>query len=649
MVRRCCWPVPLLVLAMVGCATARTCQTPDCVFVESRGLTRLNTFIWVPETTASFTLGVFDQTEDGPVGKPSVFSLRGPDGKEVRKLTAGQSQAWADYRIDAAGRPGAWQLSVAGPTPAEGQRAARNHFMVRTDGEVDLYLLPGAAPRYSSVTAPKFGGPTTHQFTVQVPALPSFRLVCTRPGTGDQNTVTLTAPAGVTATQEWSGMARGGTMSLVTRGPALAGLWTLNVATVTGTYGLGTANDLRLFCGAEPPLMPLPKLVTLTASTAGKPCAARYTLTSPQTATEGLTVYGNAFGAPAGLLPGLTYQVTASHGFEYDRATAEATADQAAVQMTLQQVLPRPAGWYCGDSHTHSIYSDGSDTPTQMAHTSLAEGLNWQVATDHGQGTSLPAIEALHAEIAPFAEAGPDAFIVIPGQEYSLRDYHANVLGGRFLYPVDQPLQAMLDAAYGSSTPEQPVVAVLNHPTWDGTPKAPELARALERLPMLELWNGPEPGGINLWWELLNKGLRTIAITNTDAHSRRGVGSRRTYVWLGDQPLTRSAVIGALRAGHSYLSRGAVLDVTFGGRRPGEEVPAGPVVIDLKIFSAQPIDRAELVVNGQVVKTVAGGGQDRLELRETVDVPAGWCLVQVMQANNPTPLAMTNPVFVKAN
>lgn len=83
----------------------RICQSPDSLFVDSTGATRtLNLFIYVPPTTQEWTLAVFDQSDDDPVGQPSSFVLFAPDGNEALRLTNPQPKAWSEYRITVKGR-----------------------------------------------------------------------------------------------------------------------------------------------------------------------------------------------------------------------------------------------------------------------------------------------------------------------------------------------------------------------------------------------------------------------------------------------------------------------------------------------------------------------------------------------------------------
>jgi len=637
----------VLLGATSSCWAERVCVSPDCLHVEAKGQTALTLKVWVPPTTRRFTLGVMDQTDDEAVGKPSGFSLRAPDGQTTRRLDQPVVGAWSDYPVDTGGQWGVWTLAVSGPTPpppAAGKAPAnpRNAFVVRTSGEVDLYFQSDAAAPRLMLSPPRFGAAGPHRLWLQAPPGDEVHLTWRR-SAGEGTTVALAAPKDATA--KWTGLPRGGVESLVVSGPHDGGVWPLSIDQVKAPYRVATVGGLPLFCAAAP-LRPA-RTVALRTLVGGQPGPARVSFAAEAGRAERVVVFTTADGrGQADLVAGVAYTAVATHGLEYGRSEQALDLKAKELALDVPRVVVRPKGWYCGDSHSHSIYSDGSDTPRQVLRAARAEGLDYCFLTDHGTGTDLPHIAQAHAELA--ALGTPGRFLALPGTEYTLRDYHCNVLGEMFPCPADQPLQAMLDAALARHSVDHPVAVHLNHPTWSGTAKAPALARELQRLPLIELFNGPEPGGIQLWWELLNRGMRVAALTNTDSHNRLGapLGARRTYVYLGDEPLTLANVLAAVRAGRSYLSTGALLDVTVNGARPGATITPGDLTVQAHVQSGTPVERIELVVNGKVVRKLPGF--DGTSLKATLYGPGepGWAVVQAMAKDNPTPLALTNPVYI---
>lgn len=652
------WMALLSHAAVNGAAAPRVCQTPDCLLAETVQLARevgiteeearTNLYVWVPPGTRSFTLGVYDQPDDTPAAKPSRFMLTGPGGTS-RVLDHPQAGAWVEYAVETGENWGAWRLSIDPPEgPAEVGKPpakARNYFMVRTTGDVDLYFQPPASVRARGLrlAPPRFGGGATHRFYAQNSGHPRVRVQLMRGRDAASNEVRLDAPGG---TQKRGGLGRGGVEYLeVTEGKA--GLWGLTVEPVREPYALGTEQGLRLFC-MPAPLMPMPRRVPVSAVLAGKSVPARLELAAPQLETERPLVFAGAAGpGTLELPPGVSGQITASAGFENSTGTAAVTTESAAVEVPLTRRLTRPAGWYCGDNHTHTTYYDGGSTPAQVVEAARAAGLDWVAITEHAQEnrtrSALPQVRKALEE----AKSGndPGRFVVVEGMEFTTQAYHANVLNGAVDLPATASLQALIDAV----RQQNDATLKLNHPTLGGG-QAAELARSAENLPLLELWNSSEPKATQLWWELLNAGKHVFAETSSDSHSRRTAppGHRRTYVYLGQEPLQPTAIVRALREGRSFLSRDALIDFRINGRRPGERLAAAPLKVTLSVDSADPVERVEIIRGGKLVHSFAASGQRRLDVSAELPAEPGWYLAQVIPTGRERlPLALTNPIFIE--
>ncbi len=634
----------------------RICQSPDSLYVDtSRAARTMHLFVYVPPTTNEFTIAIFDQADDEKAGQPSSFVLFAPDGSEAMKLTNPQSKAWSEYRVAVNGRWGVWRLTVTGPQPPEGQRQnVRNHFLVRTIGEVDLYVKPEPVvlARGLRFAEPKFGSEPVHKFTVQVPELSRVRLNFFRPREEQTVEIRLQSPEGINAEQRWGGLPRGSLEFLEVAGSNLMGLWKLTINNVKGIYALGIEQELRVFFTDEP-LMPMPQSAQVATFIAeeNQLVPARLDITSPQTANENYVAFTDKNGlGTLFLLPGITYRITASRGFEFDAQTVFASADFKEFSVPIKRVLNRPEGWYCGDTHAHTVYSDGNDTPAQMVEAARGEGLDWFVLTDHGVGPAIQHVLMAYQEAMPFSE--PGKFVVILGEEFTTPNYHANIINGTVLEMPTASLQHVIDVVLKADSDERPITIKLNHPSWSGTPKAPELARQLERLPLIELWNDNGEGGkrtVMLWWELLNKGMKVFAETGTDSHNRKTsrLGHRRTYIYLGNLPLTTENIVRAYKEGRSFISRGAFLVFTVNGALPGSTVSGSPALIKVWVQSLQPLDKIEIIHNGKVLYSFSLDGKTQFEGEVSLDIGDGWVLAQALRKDDQLALAMTNPVFIK--
>ena len=69
--------------------------------------------------------------------------------------------------------------------------------------------------------------------------------------------------------------------------------------------------------------------------------------------------------------------------------------------------------WYKGNTHTHTVNSDGDSTPDQVVRWYREHGYQFLVLTDHNFLTSVAALNALHG--------ADEQFLVIKGEEVTDR------------------------------------------------------------------------------------------------------------------------------------------------------------------------------------------------------------------------------------
>ena len=142
-------------------------------------------------------------------------------------------------------------------------------------------------------------------------------------------------------------------------------------------------------------------------------------------------------------------------------------------------------------------------------------------------------------------------------------------------------------------------------------------------------------------------------------HRNKLVGSVRTYVFTGDAGLDMQAWFGELRDGRAFVSAGPLLEFAVDGKIPGQTVKLGKagaaVEIKLGVQSIVPLNKAELIFNGDVMETMSfDGDRTRLDLVRKVTVNrSGWFHLRVEGLPEERyPLdaafaqAFTNPVWV---
>jgi hypothetical protein len=246
-----------------------------------------------------------------------------------------------------------------------------------------------------------------------------------------------------------------------------------------------------------------------------------------------------------------------------------------ALTVALASQTPPPAQqttrWFKGNTHTHTLNSDGDSTPDEVVRWYREHGYQFLVLTDHNYLTSVDALNALHG--------ANDKFLVIQGEEVTSRveakPVHVNGLAlERFVAPpapttIRQVLQQSVDAIRAAKG-----IPHVNHPNFGWALTADDLAQ-LERTRLFEVFNGhPQvnneggggaPGLEEIWDRVLTSGRLMFAIAVDDAHhfKRPGdplaSGPGRGWVYVRAPRLDARAIVEALDRGDFYSSTGVEL------------------------------------------------------------------------------------------
>ena len=253
---------------------------------------------------------------------------------------------------------------------------------------------------------------------------------------------------------------------------------------------------------------------------------------------------------------------------------AIATSDVKAL-FVADQTVPPPAAarWYKGNTHTHTLNSDGDSTPDDVVRWYREHGYQFLVLTDHNFHTRVEGLNALHA--------ADERFLVIRGEEVTStaggKPLHVNGLDtARRVGPqtgaagstVVEVLQRSVDGIRAASG-----VPHINHPNfrWALTP---EDLQQVKNYRLFEIFNGhPEvnnvgggvPGLEEIWDRLLSNGTIVYGVAVDDAHvfkqpgNPNAAGPGRGWVMVRAAQLDPKAVVEALERGDFYASNGVVL------------------------------------------------------------------------------------------
>jgi hypothetical protein len=323
---------------------------------------------------------------------------------------------------------------------------------------------------------------------------------------------------------------------------------------------------------------------------------------------------------------------------------------------------PAP-GWYKGDFHAHTHFSDGVHSPEDLVELARAEGLDFLSITDHNV---VGGWEAL---------ASPLPLPVIRGVEVTLASGHFNVLGLTErpswideLTPVSPERQWTADYPAVNELMQTCVEAgwlvSINHPLLEPWAWL-NMDTLLERVVCLEIWNDPtwpdnataNPQAVALWTEWLNAGHRITAIGGTDYHypvTEEGdydprLSLPRTYVYADS--LSADAILEGVRKRRAYVTMGPTLafHAEWEGttRGIGDDLGAASGDVNFQTRMAGDGDAVlQLCKNGKPVasqRAVEGVAELRHVVSADPEEPA-WFHCHVLDGEGRF-LAVSNPIF----
>lgn len=233
-----------------------------------------------------------------------------------------------------------------------------------------------------------------------------------------------------------------------------------------------------------------------------------------------------------------------------------------------QQISGRGAGWYRGDAHLHTVYSDGKRTPEQVAAGARAARLDFMISTDHNTPAS-------HGAWGPLA--GND-LLILTGEEVTTRNGHYLALGLEPGEWIDWRYRAR-DKGFEQETRRIHASGGIVVPAH---PYCPYVACRWKfgyaDADAVEVWTGPwtadDEYAINSWDSMLAHSARTggswlPAMGNSDAHSEpQVIGFPHNVV--NATALSRDGILDGIRNGRNWIAESADVSLDFSvttGRR----------------------------------------------------------------------------------
>lgn len=313
---------------------------------------------------------------------------------------------------------------------------------------------------------------------------------------------------------------------------------------------------------------------------------------------------------------GLDAEVTVTFNSNHERPEEPPVADLAELNRTA---LPKPAepGWYRGDMHMHTVYSDGDSYPHEVAAAVCEAGLDFYGITDHNRAQSP-------VPLVPHGDGWP---VLVPGVEVTSYAGHFNVWGGSDTwYDFRDYSAAGQQLAIDTARAGGGLVS-MNHPKPYG-PMWEHLE--VTGFESIEPWNGWWGGLNNLatgfWSDQLNEDSAEdwhVGVCGSDMHYLKEPGNPMIPVshsnlghptmWIQtDSELTQDSILEAIRAGRVFMS----------------DSPAGPTIYthrDTTCISVRVCGARD-----DVLMAIGRDGCVRAEAIHSMDETFLWSLDEIM-------------------
>jgi hypothetical protein len=227
--------------------------------------------------------------------------------------------------------------------------------------------------------------------------------------------------------------------------------------------------------------------------------------------------------------------------------------------------------WYKGNTHTHTLNSDGDSTPDDVAKWYREHGYRFLVLSDHNVLTNVDGLNAVHG--------ASEQFLLIKGEEVTDR------FGDKPIHVNGLDVSGNVEPQHGSSVldvVQRSVDAIrkaggvphINHPNFGWAITADDL-KQVRNDKLFEIYNGHHavnnfggggvPGMEDVWDRILSSGKLIYGLGDDDAHVFKQPGNPnvsgpgRGWVFVRAERLAPRPIVEALERGDFYASTGVEL------------------------------------------------------------------------------------------
>ena len=255
----------------------------------------------------------------------------------------------------------------------------------------------------------------------------------------------------------------------------------------------------------------------------------------------------------------------------------------AAASIASAQAAPADLRWFRGNTHTHTLNSDGDSPPDVVVRWYRENGYQFVVITDHEYLTDVAPLNALLGATGRFlVVAGQEVTQILPDSTHPdrRRQGHVNAINvSRVVMPQGGGSLAESYARNLAAITAAGGMPQVNHPNWRWSVRLSDML-GLPDSTLFEIRNG-HPGINNLggsdaagnaapspealWDSLLTRGKVMFGVGTDDSHyftrpwDRTAPRPGQAWIVVRAAALTPDALVRAMRRGEFYASTGVTL------------------------------------------------------------------------------------------
>ena len=317
------------------------------------------------------------------------------------------------------------------------------------------------------------------------------------------------------------------------------------------------------------------------------------------------------------------------------------------------QIFSKGPGWYSGDTHTHSTFSDGIGSIEQNLLYGKNVGLSFIAASDHNTILHFKTVDSLNKKY--------NDFVILPAEEITTSSGHCLAYNINTLVPWNLQTYSrknIIDSVNKQINTFGPAFSYIAHPNvqfyeWSDT--------SYTGIKGLEVWNSIDLDfNFNNYrtrksfsqWDSLNLlGRHIFGMSNSDAHGPNVVGSN--YIVAKLEEFSKAEIIKVLRdKGTFYGTNGPSINFTLNNYQMGETVYVNSdaenimLRISANSNSDDNISEIKLYKNGSVIRIWENLGQIKL-IKELINVsPGDFFRIELTAGSG---YAFSNPIWINQN